>query len=52
MNQNQIITVIDTNEDPCPEGRDPQQQTETQIRVLDDAFLAYVGGGTGVGNMQ
>lgn len=29
-----------------------EERRDEQVQVLDPLFLAYVGGGTGIGNMQ
>lgn len=52
MNLNQPTTSVFHSEEARQEAFAVDSTPEPSIAVLDDVFLAYVGGGTGVGNMQ
>lgn len=52
MNLNDTTTMLRADEDTRKETVQREVRTEAGLEVLDDAFLAYVGGGTGIGNMQ
>lgn len=47
-------TAIQANDELLSDDALPPAEVlqEDALQVLDAAFLAYVGGGTGVGNMQ